>query len=133
MEMLRLMEQADDLVADVFAAEEDLGFDPVAGDPFGIGGEERGFADVFEFEERHGEPLEAHAEAAMRGHPIFEDAQIVGEIGRVHPFHSDPFEHRVIGVAPLAARGDFCAGAKEIEGIGELGIARLSDRRRRDA
>ena len=40
------VEPADDLVADVFAAEEDVGFEPIAGDPLGVGGEEGGFADV---------------------------------------------------------------------------------------
>ena len=92
-----VMELMDDLIADVFPAEEDFGFDPVAGDPLGVGGEERSFADIFEFEEGHGEPLEAHAKAAVRRHPIFEDAEVVAEIGGIHSFQRGslrPSNHR---------------------------------------
>ncbi len=103
-------------------AEEDFGLDAISCDPFGVGREQGDFADIFEFKNRHREPLESHAKSAMRRHPIFKDAEIVLEIGGVHAFGQNAFDHRIISVAPLSSRSDLGAGAEKVEGIGELGV-----------
>lgn len=121
---LILMKKTDNLIADVFTAEKDVRLDPISGDPLGIGGEKGGFADVFQLEKRHGKPFEPHAETTVRGHPVFEDAQIVGEVGRIHLFHPNPFDHRLVRIPPLSARSDFRASAKEVERVGEIGVFR---------
>ena len=119
---LFLMELVDDLIADILSAKEDFCFDAVSCDPFFVGREKGSFADVFQLEKGHCEPLKSHPETAVGGHPIFEDAEIVGEVGGIHRLHQNPFDHRVVSVAPLATRGDFSPCTEEIESVGQVGI-----------
>ena len=93
----------DNLVADIFTAKEDVSFDSVAGNPFGIRWEKGSFPDIFELEESHGQPLQPHAETSMGRHAEFENAQIVIKTRWVHVFRPDPFQHRLVSMTSLSA------------------------------